>query len=360
MLLEKIHTRWGMKEDISHLKQIPHSCCTCCNTFLLAAKSHRLAHVFCTHWLWLGFSSNMLLEVVSYCFSLLFLFLHHRLNITNYVFIKWLQCYFFSWDRVRDFCVIFSSNMYEQGLTAYHRGIGREMRQLALLSKCLIVPMLFYINFAANGLLCWGTRLHYETTTHSWETQLCSPPHSPVSSVWGSPCSLSHSQTWWAKRPCPLAPWFVDYLWFVSPVGSGKLQGLKWTSCLVATVPAVLGVCLLPSHRWQAGGKHPHLQLQSSIHMAWRGEGMWGLPSFAAICTQTRKRGVQRLGELAPCRGSRHPPRQGSSGNQSSLQATCRPQSIPRGCVQHGIGMFPNSKSQNVNFQPRNGLKWGW
>lgn len=42
------------------------------------------------------------------------------------------------------------------GLAVYHRGIGREMERLSLLSKYLIVAILFYINFnfVASALLC--------------------------------------------------------------------------------------------------------------------------------------------------------------------------------------------------------------
>lgn len=115
------------EKDISNLKQNPHSCYMYSNTALLAAKSHRLAHVFCTHELWPGFSGNMLPKVVSHWVSLLFLSLHHRLNIITSVFIKWLQPPFFLWGCLKDYCVIFSSSMYEQGLTGltvYHRGIG--------------------------------------------------------------------------------------------------------------------------------------------------------------------------------------------------------------------------------------------
>lgn len=353
MLLEKIHVHW-VKGDLSHLKQISCSCCTCCNTFQLAAKSHRLAHVFCTHQLWLGFSRNVLLKVVSYCFSSLFLFLHHSLNIATSI---WLQWYLFSSEGGRDFCVMFSSNMYEQGLTGlavYHRGIGREMGRLSLLSKCFIVAMLFNINFnfAANGLLCWGTRLHYKMTTHSWEAHLCPSSHSPCL-LWDSLWVLSHSQVWWVKWP--LVPWFVEYLWFVSPVGSGKLQDLKWASPLAATVPAVLGSAFSPT----TAGRQEE-SINSFSYVAWGGGGMWGLLSFAAVATQRRERGVGRLGELVPRWGLRCPPRQGSSGNRSLLQAVQRSQSIPGDCVQHGRGTFPNSKSLNANFHPRNGLKWGW
>lgn len=59
----------------------------------------------------------------------------------------------------RDFSVMFSSSTYEQGLAGvavYHRGVGREMGRLSLLSKRLIVAVLFYSNlsFAADSLLC--------------------------------------------------------------------------------------------------------------------------------------------------------------------------------------------------------------
>lgn len=187
----------------------------------------------------------MLLKVLSYCFSSLFLFLHHTLNITTFFRFQWS---FFSWEGGRDFGVMFSSNMYEQGLTGlavYHRGIGREM--LSLLSKFLIIAMLFYINFnfAASSLLCWGTRLHYKLITHSWEAHLCPPSHS-LCLLWDRLWALSHSQIWWAKWPCPLVPWFVEYLWFVSPVGSGNLEDLKWASPLPATVPVVRGSAFSP------------------------------------------------------------------------------------------------------------------
>lgn len=56
----------------------------------------------------------------------------------------------------RDFCVIFSCNMYKLGLAVYHRGIGRELQRFFLLSKFLIVTVHFYIyfDFTVNGLHC--------------------------------------------------------------------------------------------------------------------------------------------------------------------------------------------------------------
>lgn len=52
-----------------------------------------------------------------------------------------------------------------------------------MLSKGLIAAMLFYMvfNFELMVMLFRDTRLHYKMATHSWETHLCPPSHSPVS-----------------------------------------------------------------------------------------------------------------------------------------------------------------------------------
>lgn len=66
----------------------------------------------------------------------------------------------------------------------------------------------------------------------------------------------------------------------------------------------------------------------------------------------------RRLGEVVPCQECIVPPgRTALVGNHSFLQTMGRSQSLPTGCVQHGRGMFPGCKSQNANFQSKNGLR---
>lgn len=56
-------------------------------------------------------------------------------------------------------------------------------------------------------------------------------------------------------------------------------------------MPVLLGVCLLPSHSWQAEGKDFQLQLQSFIQPAWGEGGMQEPPEFADIATQPKEVG---------------------------------------------------------------------
>lgn len=146
----------------------------------------------------------------------------------------------------------------------------------------------------------------------------------------------------------------MEHLWIVSPVGLDKLQDMEWASSLVAAAPVVLGVCLLPSHSWQAGGNNLQLQLQCFIQMPGVMEKCKNHQSLLTLPHRQREvgGGWVRSGTLCA-------PRQGSSGSHSFLQAMGRSQSLPTGCVQHGSSMFPGSKSQNANFQSKNGLRWG-
>lgn len=113
--------------------------------------------------------------------------------------------------------------------------------------------------------------------------------------------------------------------------------------------------CLLPSHSSQAG--------EASTASA----PLPGVAGWYKDCHHfmplPHRQGREVWGEwMSWCdaRGCDALPDRGSSGTQSLLQAVQRSQSTPGGCVQHGRGTFPNSRSLNGNFQPRNGLRWGW
>lgn len=141
----------------------------------------------------------------------------------------------------------------------------------------------------------------------------------------------------------------------MSPVGLGKLQDMKSGSFLVAAVPVVFGVCLPSSLSQLAGRREEFAASVPVLHSAaWGDAGMQEPPEFADTATET-KRDVGRLGEVSFVRNTLSP----------QAGQLCKPQlppshgevSVPpTSCVQHGRGMFPGSKSQNANFQSKNGL----
>lgn len=200
--------------------------------------------------------------------------------------------------------------------------------------------------FEANGLLCWDTRLHHKMATHSWETHLCPPSRSPVSCLRQAVISLLLSDMM-SQAVMPISTMIYGASLNCKSGGLDKLLDMKWTFSLVAAGPVVLGLGLLPSHSWQAGGKDLHLQLQSFIQLPGVVEECKNHQSLLTL--PQRQREVWGGWVRWSLVGKVLSPRQGSSGNHSFLQAMGRFQSLPTGCVWHegeARSQVPNLRMQ--------------